>query len=117
MPLDSLVLGSEFARPLKLPAGPLISSAITWLAQKLGGGVSVNVGGKDPHILAPLVAAAQVINVAQPGHAPDLQAPAEDMRLFDAGLVSSWTGVWEAWACTYCMRLSDGEICMHTRLA
>jgi hypothetical protein len=54
--------------------------------------VSVNVAGKDPHILAPLIAAAQVVNVSLPGHAPDLQAPAEDLRLFDAGLVSSWTG-------------------------
>jgi hypothetical protein len=100
VPLDSLLLGSEFTRPLKLPAGPLISSAITWLAQKLGGGVSVNVGGKDPHILAPLIAAAQVINVSLPGQASDLQAPQEDLRLFDAGLVSSWTGGCRGWGYT-----------------
>lgn len=90
--LDSLVLGSDFARPLKLPAGPLISHAITWLANKLGGGVSVNVTGQQPFILAPLIAAAQVVNVAPRGQEPDLLAPVEDLRLFDAGLVNTWTG-------------------------
>lgn len=100
--LDSLVLGSEFTRPLKLPAGPLISSAVMWLAQKLGGGVSVSVGGKSPHILAPLIAAAQVVHVAVPGQEPDLQSPHEDMRLFDAGLVSTWTGVLGERCCWVC---------------
>lgn len=89
--LDSLVLGSDFARPLKLPAAPLISHAITWLAHKLGGGVSVNVSGQQPFILAPLIAAAQVVNVAPRGQEPDLLAPVEDLRLFDAGLVNTWT--------------------------
>jgi hypothetical protein len=92
IPLDSLVMGSDFARPLKLPAGPLISRAITWLAHKLGGGVSVNVSGQQPSILAPLIAAAQVVNVAPRGQQPDLLAAVEDMRLFDAGLVNTWTG-------------------------
>lgn len=90
--LESLVLGSDFARPLKLPAAPLISHAITWLAHKLGGGVSVNVTGQQPFILAPLIAAAQVVNVAPRGQEPDLLAPVEDLRLFDAGLVNTWTG-------------------------
>lgn len=89
---DSLVLGSDFIRPLKLPAGPLLSHAISWLAHKLGGGVSVNVAGKQPHIRAPLIAAAQVVQVALPGQQCDLLAPVEDMRLFDAGLVNRGTG-------------------------
>ena len=41
-----------------------------------------------PYVLAPVVAAAQEINVAQPGEEPDPSQPiAEDMRLFDADLV------------------------------
>lgn len=93
--LDSLVLGSDFVRPLNLPASPWISHAVTWLAHKLGGGVSVDVTSKQPHILAPLIAAAQVVHVAQPGQQPDLLAPVEDMQLYDAGLVNTWTGVQE----------------------
>lgn len=82
---DSLRFGSDFERALKLPTSPLLNQAISWLAAKMGGGVSVHVGGKRPHILAPLIAAAQVVNVAQPGQQPDLRAPHEDMRLFDTG--------------------------------
>lgn len=90
--LDSLVLGSDFMRPLNLPSSPFISQAISWVAQKLGGGVSVRVGGQQPHILAPLIAAAQVVHVAAPGQQPDLQQFHEDMTLYDCSLVSSWTG-------------------------
>jgi hypothetical protein len=93
VPFDSLVLGSDFTSPLKLPAGPLLGHAITWLAHKLGGGVSVDVAGQQPHIRAPLIAAAQVVHVAQPGQQCDLLAPVEDMRLVEPGLVNRWTGV------------------------
>lgn len=89
---DSLSFGSDFERALKLPTSPLLNQAVSWLAAKMGGGVSVHVGGKRPHILAPLISAAQVVNVAQPGQQPDIRAPHEDMRLFDTGLVSRWTG-------------------------
>lgn len=89
---DSLMLGSDFVRPLKLPARALLSQAIQWVANKLGGGVSVNVDAKQPYILAPLIAAAQVVHVAQPGQQLDLRAPHEDMRLYDPRLGNLWTG-------------------------
>lgn len=58
--LDSLMLGSDFERPLKLPAGGLLSKASMWLVQRMGSGVQLNTAGANPHILAPLIAAAQV---------------------------------------------------------
>eukprot|EP00879_Flechtneria_rotunda_P002897 GHRR01003113.1.p2 GENE.GHRR01003113.1~~GHRR01003113.1.p2 ORF type:complete len:192 (+),score=51.53 GHRR01003113.1:1108-1683(+) len=85
---DSLMLGSEFQRSLKLPAGAILGRAVTWLVQKMGGGVQLRPVGDNPHILAPIIAAAQVINVSQPGQEPtDLLNVEEDMTLFDATLV------------------------------
>ncbi|KAF6235946.1 hypothetical protein COO60DRAFT_1709469 [Scenedesmus sp. NREL 46B-D3] len=61
---DGLCLGSEFCRPLKLPAGTLLSKASMWLVSKMGSGVQLDTSGSCPHILAPLIAAAQVVNVS-----------------------------------------------------
>uniref|UniRef100_A0A383VBM9 Domain of unknown function at the cortex 1 domain-containing protein n=1 Tax=Tetradesmus obliquus TaxID=3088 RepID=A0A383VBM9_TETOB len=89
---DGLCLGSEFSRPLKLPAGALLSKASMWLVSKMGSGVQLDTSGPTPHILAPLIAAAQVVNVSKPGQEPNMLDVEEDMTAFDAGLVGSWSG-------------------------
>ncbi|KAF6260676.1 hypothetical protein COO60DRAFT_877281 [Scenedesmus sp. NREL 46B-D3] len=89
---DGLCLGSEFCRPLKLPAGTLLSKASMWLVSKMGSGVQLDTSGSCPHILAPLIAAAQVVNVSEPGQEPGMLEAKEDMTAFDASLVGSWSG-------------------------
>jgi hypothetical protein len=63
-----------------------------WLVSKMGSGVQLDTAGPSPHILAPLIAAAQVVNVSKPGQEPDMLEAEEDMTAFDAGLVGSWSG-------------------------
>jgi hypothetical protein len=98
--LNSLMLGSDFARPLVLPASPLLTSAALWLVRKMGGGVQLEPHGASPHVFAPLIAAAQVVNVARPGSEPvDLCCVQEDMTCFDASLkcrsgACGCAGVW-----------------------
>ncbi|KAF6248268.1 hypothetical protein COO60DRAFT_1707179 [Scenedesmus sp. NREL 46B-D3] len=91
-PFDGLCLGSEFCRPLKLPAGTLLSKASMWLVSKMGSGVQLDTSGSCPHILAPLIAAAQVVNVSEPGQEPGMLEAKEDITAFDASLVGSWSG-------------------------
>eukprot|EP00878_Enallax_costatus_P023186 GHUV01024650.1.p2 GENE.GHUV01024650.1~~GHUV01024650.1.p2 ORF type:complete len:334 (+),score=107.30 GHUV01024650.1:4074-5075(+) len=92
VPVDSLMIGSEFSRPLKLPASALIIRATQWLINKLGSGVQLNPVGDKPHILAPLITAAQIVNVSLPGQQPDLLTAEEDMTSHDSCLVSGWAG-------------------------
>lgn len=92
VPFDSLMIGSEFSRPLKLPASSLLLRATQWLISKMGSGVQLNPTGDQPHIFAPLIGAAQTINASLPGQQPDLLEAEEDMTLYDSSLVSGWSG-------------------------
>lgn len=92
VPFDALMIGSEFMRPLKLPASSLLVRATQWLIHKMGSGVQLNPTGDHPHILAPLIAAAQTIHVSLPGQQPDMLTAQEDMTLYNSSLVSSWSG-------------------------
>eukprot|EP00775_Hariotina_reticulata_P011814 gene11814-11958_t len=92
VPFETLMLGSEFDRPLQLPAAKLLTAAATWLVQRMGSGVTLNAAGPQPFILAPLIAAAQVVNVALPGSQPSLLEAEEDMTLADGSLVGSTGG-------------------------
>jgi Protein of unknown function (DUF1769) len=93
VPFDSLLLGSEFSRPLRLPAPGFIARASAWLAARMGGGVRLNPTGSSPSILAPFIAAAQAVHVAKPGCEPPLLEAGEDMTaLGDATLCSPGGG-------------------------
>eukprot|EP00882_Tetradesmus_deserticola_P027925 GHRQ01031071.1.p1 GENE.GHRQ01031071.1~~GHRQ01031071.1.p1 ORF type:complete len:145 (-),score=73.64 GHRQ01031071.1:71-505(-) len=75
-----------------MPAGALLSKASMWLVSKMGSGVQLDTSGSCPHILAPLIAAAQVVNVSKPGQEPSMLDAEEDMTAFDASLVGGWSG-------------------------
>lgn len=85
---DEVLTGQEFARPAKqLPAKWLVETVLIQLARKIS--PSMVIGPLSaPHVLAPLVAMAQEINVAKPGRQPDpCSAVSEDMRLVCPQLV------------------------------
>ncbi|KXZ48703.1 hypothetical protein GPECTOR_26g606 [Gonium pectorale] len=89
LPLDSVVTGQEFARPFRgLPAAWFIENVILSLARQLS--PSVRVGPlSSPSLLMPLIAAAQLVNVSEPGCQPPAMACPEDVRLFCPQLAAS----------------------------
>ncbi|KAI8474338.1 MAG: hypothetical protein J3K34DRAFT_408218 [Monoraphidium minutum] len=80
--LDDLKLGSEWGRPLRLPAPYVTAPALAFIAARMGGGLEIEARGASPRVLSPLIAAAQVVHVAPPGREPaDPLAAHEDTRL------------------------------------
>ena len=59
LPLDSLHIGSEFARPLDLPASALLTPLLEMFMATLGAG-ELRLQGQQPHLYLPLARAAQV---------------------------------------------------------
>ncbi|KXZ48704.1 hypothetical protein GPECTOR_26g607 [Gonium pectorale] len=80
--LESVVTGQEFPRPLRhLPAAWFVENVMINLAQQLN--PSLRVGPlSSPHLLMPLIASAQLVNVSEPGCQPHVMACPEDVRLF-----------------------------------
>ncbi|KAK9804498.1 hypothetical protein WJX73_010880 [Symbiochloris irregularis] len=78
---NDVLTGQYFPGPLmKIPA-PILINTILAISRKLN--PSMEIGSvKKPSMLAPVIATAQAINVAEPGSEPSLHAPpVEDMSL------------------------------------
>ncbi|PNW84735.1 hypothetical protein CHLRE_03g156550v5 [Chlamydomonas reinhardtii] len=79
--LDSVVTGQEFARPFRrLPAPWFVEKVLLSMARQVS--PSMRVGPlSQPHMLMPLIAAAQVVNISTPGAQPHIMQAHEDVRL------------------------------------
>eukprot|EP00877_Chromochloris_zofingiensis_P003244 jgi/Chrzof1/12920/Cz07g12110.t1 len=93
---NNFMLGSEFTRPFNLPRAFIIAKAILWVAHKLGGAAHIEPAGDHPTLLAPIISAAQVVNVSDLGSEPDMLIAQEDMTLFSDTLAHAKTG--EPWS-------------------
>lgn len=89
-PLDQLFTGQDFRRPARnLPPAWLVNSVLLRVARALC--PSMLLGPmSSPYVLMPVVAGAQVLNVALPGAQPDITAPpVEDVRLMEPALTAA----------------------------
>ncbi|KAG2440245.1 hypothetical protein HXX76_004357 [Chlamydomonas incerta] len=79
--LDSVVTGQEFGRPFRrLPAPWFVEKVLLSMARQVS--PSMRVGPLSaPHMLMPLIAAAQLVNISEPGTQPHLMRAHEDVRL------------------------------------
>ncbi len=60
-----MVMGCQFSRRLNVPFNlPFLSTAISWLLDRVGGG-QIDALSDSPHLLTPLMAAAQVRTCAR----------------------------------------------------
>lgn len=86
--LEDICTGQEFSRtPVNLPARWLVDSVLVKIVRSISPSMSIGPLSK-PYLLVPMVAAAQIINVALPGDEPDpsREIP-ENMTLYDDTLV------------------------------
>lgn len=86
--VDDVVTGQEFARPLKhLPAQTLFSVLLKF-AKKLSPSMMTGLT-PVPHILAPVMAGAQVISINKPGEAPALNEAEENMQIMGSSFMTN----------------------------
>lgn len=79
--LEDLEYGSWFSRPLRFPAPMIVGPALHWLSARLGSTLHMQLRGDHPHVIGPLCAAVQTLNVSMAGEEPDMVAAQEDTRL------------------------------------
>ncbi|KAI8471471.1 MAG: hypothetical protein J3K34DRAFT_233293 [Monoraphidium minutum] len=81
VPLDDLMYGSWFLRPLRFPAPVIVAPALQWLSRRFGASLQLQLRGDSPCVTGTLCGAVQMLNVSRPGEEPDLVAAQEDTRL------------------------------------
>lgn len=78
---DGLCMGQEFVKAGGVP--PWVGEVVLTAAAKVfSSSTQVDIYAKLPYFMNPVLAACQLVNVAQPGEEPKLTEATEDMRLF-----------------------------------
>lgn len=72
LPVNTVLTGHEFVKPLKSLPHQWILKAATNLISKLAPGSDIRVAGKRPRMLAPLAGTSQVVRVDEMGREPDI---------------------------------------------
>lgn len=82
---DGLCMGQEFVKAGNVP--PWVGEVVLTAAAKVfSSSTQVDIYAKLPYFMNPMLAACQLVNVAEPGSEPKLSEAQEDMRLFAAPL-------------------------------
>ena len=97
LPVNTVLTGHEFVKPLQNLPHPWILKAATNLIGKLAPGAEIQVVGNQPTMLASLAATSQIVRGDEPGNEPDLASTVEDLEedcsllggKFSAGKVSA----------------------------
>lgn len=78
-------MGQEFVKAGNVP--PWVGEVVLTAAAKVfSSSTQVDIYAKLPYFMNPVLAACQLVNVAQPGSEPQLTEAQEDMRLFAPAL-------------------------------
>ncbi|CAB9506793.1 expressed unknown protein [Seminavis robusta] len=77
LPLNNVLTGHEFVKPLQNLPHPWILKAATNLIGKLAPGAEIQVVGSEPTMLASMAATSQVVRGDEPGNEPDICSSAD----------------------------------------